>query len=92
MYCQCTYSINPSLVLVCDGYLLEDALAHVGLPLAAKALPPAVTTVRQTRRGNYSYYMYNKRTSGTLERESTLRSMGQFIFWFGHSKIEGIIS
>ena len=46
-----TYRINPDFVFVGDGHLLEDALTHVGLPLAAQALPPAVTTVRQARRG-----------------------------------------
>ena len=46
-----TYRINPDFVFVGDGHLLEDALTHVSLPLTAQALPPAVTTVRQARRG-----------------------------------------
>ena len=41
------HRVYPGLVAVNDGDLLQDALAQVRLPLAAQALPPAVTTVRQ---------------------------------------------
>jgi hypothetical protein len=42
-----SYRINPGSISINDGNFLEDALSQVCLPLAAEALPPAVTTVRQ---------------------------------------------
>jgi hypothetical protein len=42
-----SYRINPGSISINDGNFLEDALTQVCLPLAAEALPPAVTTVRQ---------------------------------------------
>jgi hypothetical protein len=42
-----SYRVNPGSIPINDGNFLEDALTQVCLPMAAEALPPAVTTVRQ---------------------------------------------
>jgi hypothetical protein len=75
-----SYRINPGSIPINDGNFLEDALTQVCLPLAAEALPPAVTTVRQAAQQQNSTSSTN--TLYTCPRSSTVHSVAQRIDWF----------
>ena len=55
-YNQCNVDlVDPEAVLVLDRNLLEDRLAHAGLPIPAQRLPPTVTAVRGAEGGGVTY-------------------------------------
>ena len=47
--------VDPEAVLVLDRNLLQDGLAHAGLPIPAQRLPPTVTAVRGAEGGGVTY-------------------------------------
>ncbi len=75
-----SYRINPGSISINDGNFLEDALTQVCLPLAAEALPPAVTTVRQAAQQQNSTSSTN--TLYTSPQLDTVHSAAQRIDWF----------
>jgi hypothetical protein len=97
-----THRIDPCSVAVDDGDLLEYALPQVRLPLAAEALAPAVTTVRQAAHRQIAPHHYIPPTPTTnsapdtrgkravfKKKQNTLKHQFTAIIWcYGGSSLK----
>ena len=81
------HRVYPGLVAVNDGDLLQDALAQVRLPLAAQALPPAVTTVRQAATTDNSNTSLPLPATQPPARKRGVRLRRKVFIWFPAKKI-----